>query len=285
MGGRLDAVNAVSPNGSLITSIGLDHCAWLGEDRESIATEKAGIMRAGIPTVFGSPDMPAAIVRAADETGASLLVAGRDYSYEQPTGERSVWTWRGSTHSLEDLRVPSLPGAVQLQNAAAVLTLIEMLGMDHLLDRQIVNGALGDIDLPGRFQVIDGHPRWIIDVAHNPDAGATVGELLEESGKRGRLTAIVGMLEDKNVEDFISMFSCQVDAWIAVTISGKRGGSAQPLAQTISNASGKACMITDNLSDAFQLADSRSADEDTILVTGSFYIAGPALEWLAGNCD
>jgi len=280
MGGRLDAVNAISPDASLITNIGLDHCAWLGDDRESIAREKAGIMRAGIPTVFGSPDMPAAIGDAATATGAILLAAGRDFGFGCEAGS-ATWSWRGQSHALPALGKPSLVGEMQLQNAAAVLALLEALGRDDLLVADFLDAALAEVRLAGRFQVIDRAQRWILDVAHNPDAGKVLDVLLARHGRDGELTAVIGMLADKDVEGFISTFGHHVAQWIAVGIEGSRGGAATPLAQKIANVTGKACLIAATLEEGLREASRRAAAGDTILVTGSFYVVGPALDWLS----
>jgi dihydrofolate synthase/folylpolyglutamate synthase len=280
MGGRLDAVNALTPDVSLITNIGLDHCAWLGDDRESIAAEKAGIMREGVTTVFGSADMPKAISACALRTGAVLLAAGRDFSFT--VGSEGRWSWQGQGATLENLQRPSLAGDVQLQNAAAVLALIEALGKAHLLTQASIDDALTGLELAGRFQVIDVAPRWILDVAHNPDAGKVLASQLRAHAGPGKLTAVVGMLADKDVEAFISPLAPLVDDWIAVSIAGSRGGAATPLAQKIANCSSKPCLIVDDMQQAFDIARERSMEDDTVLVTGSFYIVGPALDWLSG---
>ena len=109
MGGRLDAVNAVEPDACLITNISLDHCAWLGDDIESIAAEKAGIMRRSKPVVFGSRAVPEAIKMAAKDVGAELLLPGVDYDYQAVPGVTS-WSWQGRSTALPELRPPSLSG-------------------------------------------------------------------------------------------------------------------------------------------------------------------------------
>ena len=122
MGGRLDAVNAVEPTASLITNVSLDHCAWLGDDVESIAFEKAGILRAGKSTVYADENVPVSVLEHAREIGADLVLAGRDYGWNRSA---MGWSWQGRQHTLENLEIPSLNGEFQLGNAAGVLALLE----------------------------------------------------------------------------------------------------------------------------------------------------------------
>ncbi len=279
MGGRLDAVNAVEPHGSIITSISLDHCSWLGDDRETIAREKAGIMRRNKPVIFADPDMPQAILTIATELGADLRRLGVDYELSVAAEAAGRWSWRGRECALDELQRPSLPGAAQLQNAAGVLALLEAVGLLPLLEKKRVNDALGGIVLPGRFQIVEKRSRFILDVAHNPGAATVLGALL---GKEvGPITAIIGMFGDKDVCGFLAPLLERVDRWYAVTVSGPRAASAVSLARDIANASGKPCRVVDDVQDAMQHAADHSDPGASILVTGSFYVVGPALEWLA----
>jgi dihydrofolate synthase/folylpolyglutamate synthase len=277
MGGRLDAVNAIEPDGSLITNVSLDHCAWLGNDAESIAREKAGIMRRSKPVIFGSQAVPAAILSIANDLGADLRLAGRDFTFTSNPANRT-WNWRGSRVSLNDLQMPALVGDAQLVNAAGVLALLEALQLDHLLDSAFVSEALTSISLPGRFQIV--RDRWILDVAHNPAAGQVLAAALRARGLTGRLIAVVGMLADKDVDGFIAALSNLVDTWVSVTVEGSRAETAAELGRKIANASGKPCLVVDDMHAAFRVADERAKEDDVVLVTGSFYVVGPALEWL-----
>lgn len=280
LGGRLDAVNAVEPDASVITNVSLDHCAWLGDDTESIAKEKAGIMRASKPVVYGSPVLPEAILEIATQLGALLQVSGRDFAFEVDAETAEFWTWRGRRITLSGLRRPNLPGQMQLQNAAAALAVIEALEMDHLLTTDIVTGAMLDIRLDGRFQIIDGSCRWILDVAHNPAASAVLADLLGEQEIKGKIIAVVGMLADKDVAGVIAPLCRLVDRWISVTVAGSRAESATRLAAKIANACQMPCLIAQSTADALQLAEKSAAADDIVLITGSFYLVGPALDWL-----
>ncbi|MDH5345803.1 MAG: bifunctional tetrahydrofolate synthase/dihydrofolate synthase [Gammaproteobacteria bacterium] len=278
MGGRLDAVNAIEPDGCLITNVGLDHCAWLGNDIESIAREKAGIMRAGKPAVFGSHSVPRAITDRAAEIGAGLRLPGRDFDHAV-SGRR--WTWHGERLELTDLPRPALSGARQLDNAAAVLALLEALGRDDALERAAVADALTALRLPGRFQVVDD--RYILDVAHNPPAARVLAEQLADYDAPGRVICIIGMLADKDVAGFVGELTGQVDEWVAVDVSGTRAQSADDLARPVANATGRPCLVAGKLQAALEQASRDAGPADRILVTGSFYVVGPALDWLANN--
>lgn len=273
MGGRLDAVNAVPPSASLITNIALDHCAWLGDTVEAIAVEKAGIMRADKPVVFGAPDLPAAIVAAADTLGASLLVAKRDYSWSV---RQNGWAWRGQRRDLDDLGLPSLPGAMQVQNAAGVLALLEASGFEALLDKVTVDRAFAQLRVLGRMQEINHS--WMLDVAHNPAAAAALAATLASRSCQGRTIVVLGMLDDKDVEGFVAEFAAIADIWIAVTARSPRAIAASELARRVANSTGSACLVGQSLAAALDRAAQLAGAKDRIVVTGSFYVVGAALD-------
>jgi len=280
MGGRLDAVNAIEPDASLITNVSLDHCAWLGYDTESIAREKAGVMRGSKPVVFGSASVPGAIPEVASNIGANLLCAGADFAYDHEPGS-TTWSWHGQRLELNNLKKPALSGDVQLANAAAVLALLEALRMDHILTPEAVSDALTSIKLQGRFQVVND--RWILDVGHNPAAAETLANALRERKIDGKIVAITGMLADKDVAGFVVPLAGLVDSWIAVTAGGARAESAGRLGRNIANACDSPCRLIEDLEEAFRVADELAGGDDIILVTGSFFIVGPALDWLAAR--
>jgi len=278
IGGRLDAVNAIEPDGGIITNVSLDHCAWLGDDIESIAAEKAGILRCGKPFVFGAVGAPNSILAAAEDLGADLCVLGTDFEYSPESDH--TWGWSGRRLELTNLLMPALAGNFQLQNAAAVLALVEALQLDMLLDRELINGAFERLELAGRCQMIQSDRRWLLDVAHNADAASVLGNYLSGLGESGRTVTIIGMLEDKDLSGIVSPLLECVDAWFAVTANAKRALPARALAAEIANLSDKPCLVADTLPDAMQHASDQTTSEDLILVTGSFYVVGPALEWL-----
>ena len=281
LGGRLDAVNVVEPDASLITNVSLDHCEWLGNDIESIGYEKAGIMRAGKPVVFASSDIPASVVAHAKKVGAQLVRAGRDYTWTHDAS--GGWSWRGRRVELSGLALPALRGPMQLQNAAGALALLEALGLRELLDPEFVSRALSNLRLPGRMQVVEREHRWLFDVAHNPAAAEALAASLRQH-EAPAAVAIVGILDDKNVEGIVGPLAALVDRWIAVTAASPRAIEAAELGRRIANETGKACLVADSAEQAIANAREMAGSEGRVLVTGSFYTVGPFLERFSA-CD
>lgn len=265
LGGRLDATNAVEPTAALITNIALDHCEWLGDDIEKIAAEKGGVMRPGIPVVFGGEQVPRAIVATADELGARLLLRDRDFN-------------------LDGVPRPGLPGEFQVGNAAAVLALLEVAGIEAAVDPELVQRVLPEVRLTGRGQRIERDGvEYLLDVAHNPAAAEALAQILASSGHTAATTAIVGLLDDKDAEGVARALDGAVDRWIAVTADSHRALPAAELGRRIANACNRSCEISESLEDAIDSARRDARINDRILVTGSFYLVGPALERLGAD--
>ena len=278
MGGRLDAVNAVEAEASIITNIALDHCDWLGNDVESIGYEKAGIMRPAKPVVFGARDMPASVEGHAATLGAVLIAAGRDYDWSVEGDGR--WSWRGRDRTLESLARPSLAGEFQLANAAAVLALLEAIGLETLLDPQTVERSLGSVALTGRMQRLEADGEWLFDVAHNPAAARALADTLGRDSFSGSTVTVIGILDDKDAEGIVSAVDDITDHWIAVDADSSHAIPAAELGRRIANACNKPVAIADSIEEAVRVAREIAADDDRVLVTGSFYVVGPALSAL-----
>jgi len=279
LGGRLDACNAFEPTASLITNIALDHCDWLGHDVESIAAEKAGVMRRDRPVVFGAANVPAAIHEHAERVGARLLLLGRDYSFS--TGDGGRWDWSGPSMSLQGLQAPGLLGKFQIGNAAAVLAMLDAAGLMQAIDAERVNAVLPLVAVPGRIERhrIDGRD-WVIDVAHNPAAAEALGETLAGLDDSGETLAIVGMLDDKDTAGVVAPLATQVDRWVAMTAESGRAVTANELARRIANLTGAPCLVAGSAAQAIEFARRNTSENDRILVTGSFFCVGPVLDRL-----
>ena len=262
MGGRLDATNAIEPTAALITNVSLDHCEWLGKDVETIAFEKAGVMRPGIPVVYGDAEVPKAILRHADAVGARLLLRGRDYS-------------------LEGVPQPGLQGAFQVANAAAVIALLRAAGLENAAQDELVARVLPQVRLAGRGQrIAEDGVEWLVDVAHNPAAASKLAQILKAAPVAGETVAIIGMLDDKDVEGVVAQLDRHVARWIAVSADNRRSIPAAELARRIANASNRPCLISESPDEALRAARAGVSARDRVLVTGSFYIVSPVLQAL-----
>ena len=210
LGGRLDAVNLFDADLALITSIGRDHTAWLGETLEEIACEKAGIMRAGRPVVIGHRDPLSALLESAERLGSHINILGRDFDFDSSGTD---WRWMGPGFPPLPLASPAMHGKVQYDNAAAVLMCLSCLGDRLPVSLANLRQGLQRARIPGRFQVLPGEPTWILDVAHNGPAAAVLAENLSTVRCLGKRHAVLGMLSDKEPGTVVGHLLEWVDLW------------------------------------------------------------------------
>lgn len=274
MGGRLDAVNIIAPDVAVITNIGLDHQAWLGDDREAIGREKAGIMREGRPVVCGDPDPPCSLLAHAHETGAQLLQVNRDYGFAR-TG--SGWAFHGQGSQLEDLPLPALRGEIQVANAALALAALECLGGRLPVATGHIRSGLAAMRLPGRIQLRGAAPLWVLDVCHNPDSAKVLADWLAAQPCPGRTRLVLGMLRDKDVEAVAQILAPEVDEWYLAGLSGGRGLSAADLAIRVADVATPDPMTFSSVAAACRKAAGDAAVDDRIVVCGSFHTVGESL--------
>lgn len=281
MGGRLDAVNLVDADVAVVTSIGIDHVEFLGPDRESIGREKAGIFRAGRPAVCSDPAPPASVLNEAARLGVPLACFERDYRYSL-TADGQHWNWQGRTTGLTGLPRPALRGDVQLQNAAGVLAALESLAAPELLAPEVIARGLREVVLAGRFQVVPGQPRVVLDVAHNPHAALRLAETLRAEPRQGPVLAVVGMLRDKDAAGVFASMAPLIDAWFLVGLDSPRAATPEQLAEALHQAEPTAVVVCcANVADAMHRARQASSDpKATLLVFGSFLTVADALRWL-----
>jgi len=283
MGGELDAVNVVDPEVALVASVSLDHCEWLGSDVETIARVKAGIFRAGKPALFGSRARPQTIDARAQTLGARLLCLGRDFD---GTAQQGTWQWRGIAQCEESLPLPALRGDVQLDNAATVLTVLECLQARLPVSRAAVERGLTSVHLAGRFQVIRSGPannEWLLDVAHNPAAAATLADNLQARPTLGRTIAVIGMLGDKDSLGVIERVKSFVDVWIVAGVDGPRALAPYALAERLRHAGVEVAHTASDVAAACEHARELLRESDRVVVFGSFHTVGPALAWLGAT--
>lgn len=277
LGGRLDSVNVVDPDVAVVVSIGLDHMDWLGPDVESIGREKAGIFRAGRPAVFGTPEPPQSVRERAHEIGAQLKVRGTDF--DGRAASAAGWDFTVDDRvELAALPLPSLPGPIQVANAATALMTLHQLRDRLPLSREAIVRGLRSARLPGRFQrVPDARGfEWVLDVAHNPAAAAMLAANLRALPVTGRTLAVCGMLGDKDVSGVIDTLRDAIDQWYAATSAGPRALDAAELSRRAGTA-GVHLQPAGTVPEAMQSAAEVARAGDRIVVFGSFHTVGPAL--------
>ena len=286
LGGRLDAVNLLDADCAVITSIDLDHVELLGRTRDAIGLEKAGIMRLGKPVVVSDPLPPQSILDHAAMVGADLWRNGLDF---QATGDKQQWTFstsprRGSggrARRYSGLAYPALRGANQLLNAAGALAALLALREQLPVTAQAIRIGLALVELPGRFQIVPGQPAFVLDVAHNPHAVATLAANLDAMGYYPSTHAVFGVMADKDIHSMMQTMGPLVDHWYFTDLPTARAESAANLCAVYQADSvrygGLASVHLDPLS-AIRAALSKAEPTDRIVVFGSFFTVGAVLE-------
>ena len=281
LGGRLDAVNILDTDCAIITSIDIDHTEYLGDTREKIAFEKAGIFRPGKPAICADPLPPQTLIDHAESIGADLWLVGRDFRYEAQAGsERQQWNYVGRTMRRSALAYPALRGANQLINTSAALAGLEALRDRLPVSAQDIRLGLANVELAGRFQVLPGKPSIVLDVGHNPHAAAVLAQNLGNMGYFPYTYAVFGSMRDKDIAGVLAHLKGEIDHWCVTDLPTPRGASAADLEAALHEAGvtdGPDSSINrfDSPAEAFQDALKRASDNDRIVVFGSFYtVAG-----------
>ncbi len=278
LGGRLDAVNAIDPDVSVITRIAMDHQDWLGDTLDLVAAEKAGILRAECPALYGAGLAPAPIAARAKELGAPLYQAGSDFEYER-CGE--TWNWSGTTVTRDGLPVADPSSAADLPNASLALAVLEQLDPAWVPDSQDFGEVREAARLPGRFERLRyGGAEWVLDVAHNPDAGACLRRSLESLPVCPAVW-VLGMHDDKDIAGFLNAlpFSRQ-DHIVVAGADGPKACSVAKLGEAAGRQPHMKLWTCDTVVEACQLAAELAGARYRVVVTGSFNTAGPARGWL-----
>ncbi|MEO8937553.1 MAG: bifunctional tetrahydrofolate synthase/dihydrofolate synthase [Burkholderiaceae bacterium] len=280
LGGRLDTVNLIDADCSVVTGIAVDHVDYLGATRELIGFEKAGIFRAGRPAICADPDPPQSLVDHANAIGADLWLIGRDFNY---SGDRQQWNFTGRHVRRASLAYPALRGANQLFNASAALAALASLSDRLPVSQQAVRTGLLTVELAGRFQVLPGRPTIVYDVAHNPQAASALAHSMDGMGFHPYTTAIFGAMREKDIEGIVAPMLGRVDRWYLTGLPMPRAATAEHLASVLgfaqSSRPGSEPPIEvrqfDDPGCAWLAAAEASGPDDRIVVFGSFHtVAG-----------
>lgn len=278
LGGRLDAVNVVDADCAVITSVDLDHMAWLGPDREHIGFEKAGIMRAKKPVVISDPSPPQSVLSHAEHLHADTWRVMQDVQF---SGDNQQWIWRGRGRTYSGLAYPALRGANQLLNAAGVIAVTEALRSRLPVTAQAIRLGLSLVTWPGRFQILPGQPPIVLDVAHNPHAAAALAHNLDAMGFYPGTHAVVGAMADKDLTGLLSRLMPWVTRWYFCDLPTPRAASASTLREVWQSLNPQASVtadVFDSPSDALRQALKAADPADRILVFGSFFTVGGVMQ-------
>ena len=284
LGGRLDAVNLIDADLALVTSIGVDHADWLGDSRESVAFEKAGIFRAGRPALCGDLDPPEPLLAKARELGCPLLLRGEDFDLSI---NQHSWDWRGIAHG-EQVELNGLPLLdLPMQNAALALQAFASLGYPLQLD--VVGRALAVTRLAGRLD--RRTVRWqgktlnlLLDVGHNPHAAHFLVQCLARRPVVGKRHAVFGLLADKDLEGVVAHLVLAIDDWAVAPLPTSRTRPVEQLQSVLQNLGAQVASYQ-SVASALEAQCAHATADDEILLFGSFYCVAEALEWLARRTD
>ncbi|TQM13082.1 dihydrofolate synthase/folylpolyglutamate synthase [Pseudoxanthomonas sp. 3HH-4] len=278
LGGRLDAVNIVDPDVAVITTVDIDHTDWLGNERETIGAEKAGIARAWKPLVLGEVDSPSSVLRHAYAIGANALRLGSDFFHEPIDSQR--WRWREVGAELV-LPLPALSAPSQRANAATAIAAVRALPGDAVPDDAFHQGV-ANAALPGRLQQVrcDGVD-VVLDVGHNPQAARELASWLQGNPITGTTRVVFAALADKDVEGIVAALADMPLHWFLAGLTmGPRSQTAEQLAARLQGAIGATVGLHAGVADALYAALEASAPGDRVLVFGSFHTVADALQAL-----
>ena len=277
IGGLLDAVNIFDADCALVTTIALDHEKWLGNTRELIGYQKAGIFRSGKPAVCADPAPPSTLIDYADEIDAKLVCRAREFDAHIKS---DTWDYMGSQLQFRALPFPALPGEWQIQNAAGVLAVVEAMYQRLPVEQGAVADGLQHVQLRGRFNELQRAPDVFVDVAHNPQATAALAANLADASCAGNTFAVLAMLADKDIANVLSPLTSAVDHWFVAPTEGYRGLASSALIDALHIAGVDAQHIdaSASVATAFEQALAVATSVDRILVFGSFHTVGDVMD-------
>ncbi|MDN7141213.1 bifunctional tetrahydrofolate synthase/dihydrofolate synthase [Pseudomonas sp. JQ170] len=283
LGGRLDTVNIVDADVALVTSIGVDHVDYLGDTRELVAFEKAGIFRQGKPALCGDLNPPQPLLDKARELACPFFLRGRDFDLASTD---QYWQWRGvdsrgQVVELHDLPLLDLP----MENAA--LALQAYLLLDLPWDAGQIAAALQSTRMVGR---LDRRTfRWqgkdltiLMDVGHNPHAAEYLAQRLASRPVKGKRLAVFGLLADKDLAGVVQPLLGQVQAWAVAPLDTARSRPATELEAALTRL-GADVVSYASVAAALEGQSTLATADDEILLFGSFFCVGEALQWLSGQ--
>jgi dihydrofolate synthase / folylpolyglutamate synthase len=280
LGGRLDAVNIIDADLAIITNIALDHTEWLGDSREKIAFEKAGIIRQDKPVIFGENDIPKSLLKQVKLLHAQLYQLGQEFECSSTVGH---WVWQGrdgdQNQSRFDIKVAPA-SLLDFFPSNAALALQAMLLLDVEISRKNLDIGISQARLAGRFQIIDRDYKLVLDVAHNPHAADLLAKNIKRYFPQKTIHILVAMLSNKDFEQTLLTLQEISRSWYVASLENSRGSDAKMLYNKLQISAQNSVSLFDSVQDAFQKAEQDMQANDVLLITGSFYTVAAVLEMI-----
>lgn len=284
LGGRLDAVNLIDPSLAIITGVAMDHMQWLGDSREAIGTEKAGILRAHVPAVIGDPDPPKSLIAATGQVKAQVAFADVDFGVTETDAQ--LLRWWGRCPDQQAVEIGDLPvGAVHPRAIASALQALQFMQFEQITP-ELIRTVLGTCQVPGRCQqfTLRGQ-RIVVDVSHNPQAAQHLAENLRSLDASikgpGKRRALIGMLRDKAIAGTIAPLLDWADEWHCIGTPGARGLQASTLAEEVRKCTGKPVLTVPDSPSALHDLLLQGRPGDALAGFGSFSLAGRLIQTIA----
>jgi len=294
LGGRQDAVNILDPDVAIVTSISKDHTAWLGDTIDDISYEKIGIARAETPCIIGIEKPSKRMTDYCDEIKANSLIVGQDFSYKlngelnQKTDELT-WQWHNSEIDYQNLPLPFGQTGVQLSNASLAIQAIECMQNVFSVESETIRQGFIQASLAARCQIVSQDPLIVLDVSHNVSSVQRLVDFVSKQAQgrkagstQDKFSVVCGMLKDKEIAASLSLVSPMVDQWYLASIEHERGSDSDHLSEIVKHIEPNSQIKTyANVREAYKQAVANLKKCDTLVVFGSFFIAGDILKFLS----
>jgi dihydrofolate synthase / folylpolyglutamate synthase len=276
LGGRLDAVNIFDADCAILTNVDLDHMEYLGDTRELIGAEKAGVYRQNQISICGDIDPPSTLVGYAKKIGANLKLAGVDFAVSYVDG---AWLYRDAEVKLA-LPKFALVGDFQVQNAASVIYAVRALHQALPVNDNSILDSLASVQLLGRFQYLHHNPDIIVDVAHNPHAALSLKQNIEQVRHTGKVVAVFAMLADKDIARVVDILKGHIDVWHISQIQHPRAATVEHIkAILLEQGVSQPIYTYVKLEDALSSSCKNISKNDKIIAFGSFFTVASILEF------
>ena len=297
LGGRLDAVNVLDADIAVITSIALDHTAWLGNSLEQIAFEKSGIARPNQPCIIGVREPQRSMLSHLNDIDSLPHRIGLDFDYKSNSSKSSnsessnsessdskSWDYDSESLSLTNLPLPFGQDGVQISNASLAIRVTELASAWAPINVGHIRDGISSAQLKGRCQLIQSNPRIVLDVSHNVASVERLVRYVETLKITGRIVVVCGMLKDKEIQNSLRQIDPLVEEWHITSIAGERGSSSEEVVDELeklqSTTADQVVFQYSSATAAYQAAKAALTSDDCLVVFGSFYVVGDIIEFI-----